>query len=102
MPGASENGLRIVVQSEKNPGYLEDRVEAFLEGMKTFLKDMTEEVFSEQKHGLEKKWLEVDKNLTDETSRFMNHVSSGHWDFLRSAFFWAPEWTKWLTRPSNR
>jgi insulysin len=84
LPGASEKGLRIVVQSEKTPGYLEERVENFLNAMKTYIEEMSAEVFAEQKHGLEKKWLEADKNLTEESSRFMNHISSGHWDFLRS------------------
>lgn len=86
LPGASEKGLRIVVQSEKTPGYVEGRVEAFLDGMKATIEDMTEEEFAEQKSGLEKKWLEAEKNLSDETSRFITHVNSGHWDFLRSKY----------------
>ncbi|KAG5637127.1 hypothetical protein H0H81_005656 [Sphagnurus paluster] len=83
LPGASEKGLRIVVQSEKNPGYLEDRVEAFLDGMKASIEKMTEEEFAEQKNGLEKKWTEKEKNLADETSRFISHINTGQWDFLR-------------------
>lgn len=83
LPGASEKGLRIVVQSEKNPGYLEERVEAFLDGMKGTIEAMSEDVFMEQRSGLEKKWLEIDKNLADEHSRFAAQINSGHWDFLR-------------------
>ncbi|GLB34808.1 putative peptidase M16 family protein [Lyophyllum shimeji] len=83
LPGASEKGMRIVIQSEKTPGYLEDRVEAFLDGMKTTIENMTAEEFAEQKHGLEKKWLEKDKNLADETAKFINHINTGHLDFLR-------------------
>ena len=45
LPGGSENGLRIVVQSEKKPGYLEERVEAFLEEMKIELEEMADEEF---------------------------------------------------------
>ncbi|RDB21223.1 hypothetical protein Hypma_011756 [Hypsizygus marmoreus] len=83
LPGSSEKGLRIVVQSEKTPGYLEERVEAFLDGMKTTIEGMTDAEFAEQKSGLEKKWLEAEKNLADETARFVNHINTGHWDFLR-------------------
>lgn len=83
LPGSTEKGLRIVVQSEKTPGYLEDRVEAFLDGMKATIEDMAPEVFEEHKDGLHKKWTEADKNLSDETGRFVSQVSSGQWDFLR-------------------
>ncbi|KAG5647302.1 hypothetical protein DXG03_000839 [Asterophora parasitica] len=83
LPGANEKGMRIVVQSEKTPGYLEERVEAFLDGMKSTIENMTEDEFTEQKNGLEKKWTEQEKNLADETSRFISHINTGHWDFLR-------------------
>jgi insulysin len=83
LPGASEKGLRIIVQSEKKPGYLEERVEAFLEEMKTELEEMTDEVFVSHKSGLGKKWLEEDKNLDDEASRLLTQIATGHLDFLR-------------------
>ncbi|KAK7038049.1 insulin-degrading enzyme [Favolaschia claudopus] len=84
LAGQSEKGLRIVVQSEKRPGYLEDRVEAFLEEMKGTIEEMTPEVFAEHKDSLKKRWTEVEKNLTEEASRFAVHVTNGQWDFLRS------------------
>jgi len=83
LPGASERGLRIVVQSEKKPGYLEERVENFLGEMKTELEEMTDEEFESHKIGLGKKWLEADKNLYEEASRLLNQITSGHLDFLR-------------------
>ncbi|KAJ7256509.1 Metalloenzyme, LuxS/M16 peptidase-like protein [Mycena haematopus] len=84
LAGQSEKGLRIVVQSEKRPGYLEDRVEAFLEGMKVTIEDMTPEVFAEHKESLKKRWTEAEKNLTEEVSRLAVYVTNGQWDFLRS------------------
>ncbi|KAF8798143.1 hypothetical protein BYT27DRAFT_7124234 [Phlegmacium glaucopus] len=84
LPGASQRGLRIVVQSEKKPGYLEERVEAFLKEMKPKLEEMTDEEFESQKSGLGKKWLEADKNLIEEASRLLTHITSGHLDFLRN------------------
>ncbi|KAF9454625.1 insulin-degrading enzyme [Macrolepiota fuliginosa MF-IS2] len=83
LSGSSERGLRIVVQSEKMPGYLEQRVEAFLTSMKSKLGEMSRDEFEEHKTGLKKKWLEADKNLAEESSRFQTYVTSGHWDFLR-------------------
>lgn len=78
--------MRIVVQSEKQPWYLEERVEAFLDGMRGTIEAMNDTEFEQQKLGLERKWLEADKNLGDEVGRFMAQVQSGHWDFLRSEF----------------
>lgn len=83
LPGGSENGLRIVVQSEKKPGYLEERVEAFLEEMKIELEEMADEEFESHKTGLGKKWLEADKNLNEEASRLFTQIATGHLDFLR-------------------
>ena len=83
LPGASQKGLRIVIQSEKKPGYLEERVEAFLEEMKTELEEMTDEEFESHKTGLGKKWLEADKNLYEEASRLLAEISTGHLDFLK-------------------
>ena len=83
LPGASETCLRITVQSEKKPAYLEERVEAFLREMKTKLEEMTDEEFKSHMTSLEKKWLEADKNLFEEAFRLVNHITSGHLDFLR-------------------
>lgn len=83
LPGGSENGLRIVVQSEKKPGYLEERVEAFLEEMKAELEEMTDEGFESHKTGLGKKWLEAEKNLNEEASKLFTQIATGHLDFLR-------------------
>ncbi|KIK58340.1 hypothetical protein GYMLUDRAFT_45548 [Collybiopsis luxurians FD-317 M1] len=85
LPGSTEKGIRIVVQSERTPGYLESRVEAFLDEMKTAIKTMTPEMFQEHKTGLDKKWREEDKNLTEEVSRYLSHINSGHLDFYRDA-----------------
>jgi insulysin len=81
--GDDETGLRIVVQSERGPVYLEGRVEAFLDHMKNVIEFMTDEQFAEQKHGLERKWREVPKNLNEEVGRFWAQIDSGHLDFLR-------------------
>ena len=82
-PGDNDMGLRIVVQSERGPVYLESRVEAFLDHMKGVIELMTDEEFAEQKQGLERKWQEVAKNLQEEARRFWVHINSGYLDFSR-------------------
>jgi len=73
-----------VIQSEKKPVYLEDRVDAFLDEMKARLETMDESEFEVHKSSLENKWLEADKNLSEEVSRYLVHVRSGHLDFFIS------------------
>jgi insulysin len=75
------------VQSERGPVYLEGRVEAFLDYMKSVIESMTEEQFAEQKLGLEKRWREVPKNLTEEVDRFWPQVESSFLDFSRGKCF---------------
>ena len=82
-PGANESGLRIVVQSERGPIYLEERIEAFLEHMKGVIEAMSEDEFLEQKAGLERRWTEAPKNLSEEVNRHWAHIDSGYLDFLR-------------------
>ncbi len=78
--------MRIVVQSEKKPEHLETRVEAFLDEMKTKLEEMSDEEFSSHKSSLQKKWLEANKNLAEEVSKYLVHINTGQWDFLRSEY----------------
>ena len=82
-PGSTEAGIRIIVQSERTPAYLEERVDAFLDEMQGTLEAMPEEEFVEHKRGMEKKWAEGPKNLKEETNRFWMHIDSGYHDFLR-------------------
>ena len=84
LPGDVYFGLRILVQSERHPTYLEERVEAFLDHMKVKLEAMPESEFLEQKTGLERKWREGTKNLIEETNKYWAHIESGILDFYRS------------------
>ncbi|KAH8824366.1 Metalloenzyme, LuxS/M16 peptidase-like protein [Flagelloscypha sp. PMI_526] len=79
----STEGMRICVQSERHPVFLEERVDAFLEGMQAHIESLDEENFKEQKAGLQKRWTQKDKNLSEESTRFIGQMHSGHWDFLR-------------------
>jgi insulysin len=77
-------GFRIVVQSEKDPVYLESRVDVFLEHMKGVLANMDDEEFQKQKQSLIDKKLEKLKNLGEEAGRFWNQIDLGYQDFTIS------------------
>lgn len=81
-------GLRIVIQSERDPKYLESRIEAFLVHMRSTLEAMDEAQFNEQKDGLIKKWREKPKNLNEETGRFWAAIESDYLNFLRRECSW--------------
>ncbi|KAG1891434.1 Metalloenzyme, LuxS/M16 peptidase-like protein [Suillus subluteus] len=83
LSGASLLGLRLVVQSQRNPAYLEQRVEAFLDTMKSKIEDMEPVDFEQFKTGLQQKWTEVIKDLKKERAKFWAHIDSGYLDFLR-------------------
>jgi insulysin len=86
LSGASLLGLRLVVQSERNPAYLEQRVETFLDTMKSKIEDMETDDFEQFKTGLRHKWTEVIKDLKKERAKFWEHIDSGYLDFLRRVF----------------
>jgi len=83
LSGASLLGLRLVVQSERSPAYLEQRVEAFFDIMKSKFEDMQPADFEQFKTGLRQQWTEVVKDLRRERSRYWAHIDSGYLDFLR-------------------
>jgi insulysin len=87
--GDGESGMRIIVQSERGPIYLERRVDAFLRGMDDIIAEMSDGPdgeFDEQKKGLEKKWREKPKNTKEEFSRFWTQVENNFLDFYRRKF----------------
>lgn len=81
--GDSQFGIRIVVQSERGTGYLEERVEAFLDTMDTKLEEMEDHEFDDFKKGMQQRWREPAKNLGEEASKYWQHIDSGFLDFLR-------------------
>ena len=86
LAGSGCSGIRIVIQSERGPAYLESRVDAFLDGMKTVIEEMKDEEFADQKNGLEKKLMEKVKTVQEETNIFWTHIDSGYLDFFRRKF----------------
>ncbi|KAL5492063.1 STE23_1 [Sanghuangporus weigelae] len=76
-------GWQIIIQSEKDPGYIETRIEAFLTHMREVLEKMPEQEFEEHKAALIHELTENLKNILEETSRFWATIRSGYFNFYR-------------------
>lgn len=76
-------GFRILVQSRRSAAFLESRIEAFLESLKRFLRNMSDEDFETTRQGLVSSYAERPKNMQEETSRFWSTVQDGDYDFER-------------------
>ncbi|KAF2769156.1 LuxS/MPP-like metallohydrolase [Teratosphaeria nubilosa] len=74
-------GLRILIQSEKDCWYLEERIDSFLIDYEKTLREMSQDEFEEYKIALINKRLEKLKNLGEESARFWHHVTSEVFDF---------------------
>ncbi|KAI8989729.1 insulin-degrading enzyme [Trametes punicea] len=83
LSGGGQTGVRVVVQSERQPAYLEQRVEAFLREMYERLGTMPDAEFQEHKVALQKRWREAPKNLGEEVNRYWSHIEQGYLDFYR-------------------
>ncbi len=79
--GTATMGFRFIVQSEKDPQFLEERVDAFLTDYAKTLADMSEIVFEGYKRSLIVKRLEKPKNLYQETSRHWIQIYNEFYDF---------------------
>ncbi|KAK5085689.1 metalloprotease [Lithohypha guttulata] len=82
-PSATMIGYRVLIQSEREPEYLESRIEAFLVKFKKDLADMTQEDFDKHKKSLIARKLEKVKNLTTETNRLWNYIAGEAYNFFQ-------------------
>lgn len=76
-------GLRIVVQSDKDVMQVEQRTEAFLLTMQSHLDGLAEEEFSTHKKALELKRLEKPKTLGEECQKYWTEITTGMYCFNR-------------------
>lgn len=76
-------GYTVLVQSERDPVYVETRIEAFLDGLKEIIEEMSEEEFEKHKQSLISKKEEKPKNLGEETKRFWGRIQDRYFEFSR-------------------
>lgn len=79
----SLTGIRILVQSERDPVYIESRIESFLTTriQDLLFKTMTPQDFERQVQSLIEKKLKKDMKLKEETGRYWGQITSGYYDF---------------------
>ncbi|KAA1068439.1 Insulinase (Peptidase M16) [Puccinia graminis f. sp. tritici] len=75
-------GLKILIQSERDPVFVESRIEHFLDWFLNHkLLKMTPNEFEEMKTSLVNKIVEDFKNMSDETSHYWMHIKAGYYAF---------------------
>ncbi|XP_044760344.1 insulin-degrading enzyme [Coccinella septempunctata] len=77
-------GLRIIVQSDKHPAFLDDRIEEFLKDMKPYLMSMEEEEFVRHREALAAQRLEKPKQLASQTNLYWSEITSQQYNFDRT------------------
>ena len=82
-PAATTMGYRILIQSERDPEYLEQRCDVFLLKMKQQLAEMSADDFEGHKRSLINKRLEKLKNLDSETGRLWAYINGEYFNFYQ-------------------
>ncbi|RMD43758.1 hypothetical protein DV735_g1339, partial [Chaetothyriales sp. CBS 134920] len=82
-PAATTMGYRVLIQSERDPDYLETRVDAFLVKVRKDLEAMSTEDFEGHKRSLIAKRLETLKNLDSETGRLWGYINGEYFNFYQ-------------------
>ncbi|VDH94622.1 Hypothetical predicted protein [Mytilus galloprovincialis] len=76
-------GLRVIIQSDRSPEYVEKRVEAFLNSMDDYIKEMTDEAFQKHLKALVSKRMEKPKKISGQNSRYWSEILSQQYNFDR-------------------
>lgn len=76
-------GIRIIVQSDRPPLFLDSRIEAFLVYMESYLQEMSNEEFESNKTALAARRLEKPKKLAHLASKFWMEILSQQYNFDR-------------------
>ncbi|KAM3913652.1 insulin-degrading enzyme isoform 1-T1 [Leptodactylus fuscus] len=76
-------GLRFIIQSERQPYYLETRVEAFLKTTEKMVEDMKDEAFQKHIQALALRRLDKPKKLVAECAKYWGEIISQQYQFDR-------------------
>jgi len=79
----SVQGLRFIIQSEKDPKILDERIEAFLKTTKEMIENFSEKEFENHVNALIMKKLEEPKKLVDECRKYWQEIMSKQYNFRR-------------------
>lgn len=76
-------GLRIIVQSDKHPQYVEERIDQFMESMEEHVTKMSDEEFNKHKESLAVQKLEKPKTMGSLSAVFWGEISTQLYNFDR-------------------
>lgn len=74
---------RVLVQSERDPEYLEGRIEALLSRFRADLEKMSDSDFEAHRRSVINQKQETLKNLGSETGRLADHIENQYFDFYK-------------------
>ncbi|CAH2062107.1 unnamed protein product, partial [Iphiclides podalirius] len=77
-------GMRIIVQSDRHPRYLEERIEAFLQSAREYLEGMSPEEFLKHRSALAAQRLETPKRMAVRAGQIWNEISAQMYNFDRA------------------
>lgn len=76
-------GISIIVQSEKHPRYVDERIEAFLQKFHDILVSMKEEEFNTHISAVITKLTEKDKTIIQRSNRYWTEIYNQSYIFTR-------------------
>ena len=77
---------RIIIQSERPPEFLEEKIEVFLNLLRDGIIELTSSDFASHISSLVLLLSETPKYLGKETSQYWHQIGSGFYDFFRRTF----------------
>ncbi|CAB3224482.1 unnamed protein product [Arctia plantaginis] len=77
-------GLRFIVQSDRHPEFLEQRIEAFIQNSLDYLKNMSEEEFCKHRAALAAQRLEKPKRMSSKASQLWSEITGQVYNFDRA------------------
>ncbi|XP_054708191.1 insulin-degrading enzyme-like [Uloborus diversus] len=76
-------GIRILVQSDKSPSYVDGRIEAFVQYFEKYIQEMTDDEFQNHILSLSTIRLEKPKKLSVQTAKYWLEIASRQYNFDR-------------------
>ncbi|CAF2706664.1 unnamed protein product [Rotaria sp. Silwood2] len=76
-------GFRVIVQSAREPDYINQRIELFIDSIKEYISTMPDELFKKQREGYMVKKVEVPKKMHSQGNKFWNEITNHQFCFDR-------------------
>ncbi|CAD6233778.1 GSCOCG00007274001-RA-CDS [Cotesia congregata] len=82
--GNGVQGLRVIIQGDRHPQYLEERIEAFIHSVQDRIVNMSEDEFNRHKTSLANQRLEKPKKMTTLSAIFWSEITNQQYNFDRA------------------